>query len=44
MATVHMPSSVVVSERMDKLEAVTAAEVVSVIGSMNAQSSFQQVC
>jgi len=35
-----MPSSVVVSERMDKLEVVTAAEVAGVIGSMNAKSSY----
>jgi len=35
-----MPSSVVVSERMDKLEVVTAAEVVRVIESMNAKSSY----
>jgi len=39
-ATVHMPLSVVVSERTYKLEVVTAAEVARVIGSMNAKSSY----
>jgi len=35
-----MPSSVVVSERMDKLEVVTAAEVARLIESMNTKSSY----
>jgi len=35
-----MPSTVVISESMDKLEVVTAAEVVRVIRSMTAKSSY----